>query len=190
MGNDLCSGLRTRRMECCGSVRRAAGRMSAPTGRVVEDYRNALELTLDRLTRSRPGADWSRPPRRCSDCSSTSRDAAGVVRGVRRRHVPSRARLVQNPEDLPARRRGHRRLGHGSPTGACATARTAVADLSLDAVVTGHRTGPRTLRWVYCKFCETGPPLRTRRSCASRYWPAESETVSVLDLSRTRVYCC
>ncbi|GAA5052217.1 DinB family protein [Nocardia callitridis] len=32
---------------------------------------------------------------------------------------------------------------------ACATARAAVADLSLDAVVTGHRAGPRTLRWVY-----------------------------------------
>ena len=32
---------------------------------------------------------------------------------------------------------------------ACATARAAVADLPLDAVVTGHRTGPRTLRWVY-----------------------------------------
>jgi hypothetical protein len=32
---------------------------------------------------------------------------------------------------------------------ACATARLAVADLTLDAVVTGHRGGPRTLRWVY-----------------------------------------
>ena len=32
---------------------------------------------------------------------------------------------------------------------ACATARAAVADLPLDAVVTGHRTGPRTLHWVY-----------------------------------------
>jgi len=32
---------------------------------------------------------------------------------------------------------------------ACATARTAVADLSLDDVVTGHRAGPRTLHWVY-----------------------------------------
>ncbi len=32
---------------------------------------------------------------------------------------------------------------------ACATARAAVADLSLDDVVTGHRTGPRTLHWVY-----------------------------------------
>jgi Protein of unknown function (DUF664) len=32
---------------------------------------------------------------------------------------------------------------------ACATARAAVADLPLDAVVTGHRAGPRTLHWVY-----------------------------------------
>ena len=32
---------------------------------------------------------------------------------------------------------------------ACATARTTVADLPLDAVMTGHRAGPRTLRWVY-----------------------------------------
>lgn len=32
---------------------------------------------------------------------------------------------------------------------ACATARAVVDDLPLDAVVTGHRTGPRTLRWVY-----------------------------------------
>jgi hypothetical protein len=32
---------------------------------------------------------------------------------------------------------------------ACATARAKVADLPLDVVVTGHRGGPRTLRWVY-----------------------------------------
>jgi len=32
---------------------------------------------------------------------------------------------------------------------ACATARAAAADLSLDAVVTGHRIGPCTLHWVY-----------------------------------------
>ncbi|WP_018334721.1 DinB family protein [Actinomycetospora chiangmaiensis] len=31
---------------------------------------------------------------------------------------------------------------------ACATARGIVADLPLDTVVTGHRSGPRTLRWV------------------------------------------
>jgi len=32
---------------------------------------------------------------------------------------------------------------------ACTTARSTVANLSLDTVVTGHRAGPRTLRWVY-----------------------------------------
>ncbi|HEY3926595.1 MAG TPA: DinB family protein [Acidothermaceae bacterium] len=32
---------------------------------------------------------------------------------------------------------------------ACATARAAAADLPLDTVVAGHRTGPRTVRWVY-----------------------------------------
>ncbi|MEU2780185.1 DUF664 domain-containing protein, partial [Streptomyces sp. NPDC007162] len=32
---------------------------------------------------------------------------------------------------------------------ACARARAVVAGLPLDAVVTGHRAGPRTLRWVY-----------------------------------------
>jgi hypothetical protein len=32
---------------------------------------------------------------------------------------------------------------------ACATARSAVADLPLEAVATGHRAGPRTVRWVY-----------------------------------------
>jgi hypothetical protein len=32
---------------------------------------------------------------------------------------------------------------------ACATARATVASLGLGVVVTGHRSGPRTLRWVY-----------------------------------------
>jgi hypothetical protein len=32
---------------------------------------------------------------------------------------------------------------------ACATARSMAADLPLEAVVTGHRAGPRTLFWVY-----------------------------------------
>jgi len=58
--------------------------------------------------------------------------------------------LVQNPEEsfrltdddtIASVTNAHRE--------ACATARTAVARLPLDAVVTGHRSGPRTLRWVY-----------------------------------------
>lgn len=32
---------------------------------------------------------------------------------------------------------------------ACVTARAVVADMPLDAIVTGHSSGPRTLRWVY-----------------------------------------
>ncbi|AOS64537.1 DinB family protein [Actinoalloteichus hymeniacidonis] len=32
---------------------------------------------------------------------------------------------------------------------ACATARAVVADLPLDAIATGHWSGPRTLNWVY-----------------------------------------
>lgn len=32
---------------------------------------------------------------------------------------------------------------------ACATGRRVVAGVPLDAVVTGHHTGPRTLHWVY-----------------------------------------
>lgn len=32
---------------------------------------------------------------------------------------------------------------------ACATARATVGDLSLDSVVHGHGSGPRTIRWVY-----------------------------------------
>jgi len=32
---------------------------------------------------------------------------------------------------------------------ACATARAAVVGMPLEAVVTGHRSGPRNLRWVY-----------------------------------------
>ncbi|MFR9673693.1 DinB family protein [Streptomyces sp. TR06-5] len=32
---------------------------------------------------------------------------------------------------------------------ACERARAAVAEVSLDTVVTGHRAGPRTVRWVY-----------------------------------------
>lgn len=31
----------------------------------------------------------------------------------------------------------------------CATARTIAAELPLDTVATGHAAGPRTLRWVY-----------------------------------------
>jgi hypothetical protein len=58
--------------------------------------------------------------------------------------------LVQNPEES-FRLAGDDTVASvtAAHRAACATARTAVAGLPLDAVVTGHRAGPRTLRWVY-----------------------------------------
>jgi uncharacterized damage-inducible protein DinB len=117
----------------------------------VEEYRTALEVTLDRLTEEQA--------RRHLVSSATTllgllkhvtwmqrvwfEECAG---GTSRRELG----LVQNPEEsfrltggdtIASVTAAHRE--------ACATARTVVADLPLDTVVTGHRTGPRTLRWVY-----------------------------------------
>src|ERR1700712_1594884 len=143
----------------------------------VEDYRNAIEATLDGLTEEQV--------RRRLVPSATT--LLGLVKhvtwmqrvwfeecvgGTSRRELG----LVQNPEEsfrltdydtVASVTAAHRE--------ACATARTAVADLSLDAVVTGHRAGPRTLRWVICKFCASWPTTAdTPISCANRYFPDES----------------
>ena len=57
---------------------------------------------------------------------------------------------------------------------ACATARAAVADLSLDAVVTGHGPGPAQCTGCTCRFCANWPITAvTPTSCANRYSPAE-----------------
>jgi hypothetical protein len=45
----------------------------------------------------------------------------------------------------------------------------------LDAVMTGRRTGPRTLRWVYLQSCGSSPATAGTTSCASRYSPAEQK---------------
>jgi uncharacterized damage-inducible protein DinB len=117
----------------------------------VEEYRSAVEMTLANLSEEQA--------RRRLVSSATT--LLGLLKhvtwmqrvwfeecvgGTSRRELG----LVQNPEQSF-------RLAEGdtvasvtaSYRAACATARTAVADLPLDAVVTGHRTGPRTLRWVY-----------------------------------------
>jgi Protein of unknown function (DUF664) len=117
----------------------------------VEEYRGALEMTLDGLTEEQA--------RRRLVPSATT--LLGLLKhvtwmqrvwfeecvgGTSRRELG----LVQNPEE------SFRLTGEDTVASvtaahreACATARTAVAGLPLDAVVTGHRTGPRTLRWVY-----------------------------------------
>ena len=117
----------------------------------VEEYRSALEVTLDCLTEEQA--------RRRLVSSATT--LLGLLKhvtwmqrvwfeecvgGTSRRELG----LVQNPQESF-------RLTDGDTVAsvtaahreACATARTAAAGLPLDAVVTGHRTGPRTLRWVY-----------------------------------------
>jgi Protein of unknown function (DUF664) len=117
----------------------------------VEEYRSALELSLDCLTEEQA--------RRRLVSSATT--LLGLLKhvtwmqrvwfeecvgGTPRRELG----LVQSPDEsfrladddtIASVTAAHRE--------ACATARAAVADLSLDAVVTGHRTGPRTVRWVY-----------------------------------------
>jgi hypothetical protein len=117
----------------------------------VEEYRQAIELTLESLSEEQA--------RRRMVPSATT--LLGLVKhvtwmqriwfeecvgGSSRRQLG----LVDSPDESF-------RLAAGDTVEsvvaahreACATARAAVAGLSLDAVVTGHRGGPRTLHWVY-----------------------------------------
>jgi hypothetical protein len=117
----------------------------------VEEYRSALEATLGGLTEERAR-------RRLVSSATTLLGLLKHVTWMQRvwfeecvGGTPRRdLGLVQSPEEsfgltdddtVASVTAAHRE--------ACATARTAVADLPLDAVVTGHRGGPRTLRWVY-----------------------------------------
>jgi hypothetical protein len=117
----------------------------------VKEYRSALEATLHGLTEEQA--------RRRLVSSATT--LLGLLK-----HVTWMQRvwfeecvggtslrdlgLVQNPQEsfrladddtVASITAAHRE--------ACATALAVVADLPLDTVVTGHPTGPRTLRWVY-----------------------------------------
>ena len=117
----------------------------------VEEYRSALEWSLDCLTEEQA--------RRHLVSSATT--LLGLLKhvtwmqrvwfeecvgGMSRRdlglaHNPEESFRLTDDDTVASVTAAHRE--------ACARARTAVADLSLDAVVTGHPTGPRTLRWVY-----------------------------------------
>jgi uncharacterized damage-inducible protein DinB len=117
----------------------------------VEEYRGAIEATLGGLTEEQA--------RRRLVSSATTllgllkhvtwmqrvwfEECAG---GMPRRELG----LVQNPAES-FRLTGGDTIASvtAAHQEACATARAVVADLPLDAVVTGHRAGPRTLRWVY-----------------------------------------
>ena len=117
----------------------------------IEEYRSALEATLDGLneeqTRRRlvPSATtllglvthvtWMQRVWFEECVGGTPRRELGLVQG------PDESFQLADDDSIASVTAAHR--------AACATARAAVADLPLDAVVTGHRTGPRTLRWVY-----------------------------------------
>ena len=117
----------------------------------VEEYRSALESSLDGLTdeqaRSRlvPSATtllgllkhvtWMQRVWFEECIGGRSRLELGLV------HSPEESFHLADDDTVTSVKAAHRQ--------ACATARAAVADLPLDAVVTGHRAGPRILHWVY-----------------------------------------
>ncbi|WP_370962763.1 DinB family protein [Amycolatopsis sp. cg9] len=117
----------------------------------LEEHRGAIEAALDGLTEEQarrrlvPSATtllgllkhvtWMQRVWFEECVGGTSRGELGLVPG------PDDSFRLDDGDTIASVTAAHRQ--------ACATAREAVADLSLDAVVTGHRTGPRTLRWVY-----------------------------------------
>ncbi|MEU3519552.1 DinB family protein [Streptomyces sp. NPDC006654] len=117
----------------------------------VEEYRSAVETTLEGLTEEQarrrlvPSATtllgllkhvtWMQRIWFEECVGGTPRRELGLVQ------TPDESFRLADDDTVASVTAAHRE--------ACAAARAAVAELPLDAVVTGHRTGPRTLRWVY-----------------------------------------
>jgi uncharacterized damage-inducible protein DinB len=117
----------------------------------VEEYRSALEMTLDDLSEEQARrrlvssattllgllkhVTWMQRVWFEECVGGTSRQELGLAKN------PEESFRLSDDDTIVSVTAAHQE--------ACATARTVVADLPLDALVTGHRTGPRTLRWVY-----------------------------------------
>jgi Protein of unknown function (DUF664) len=117
----------------------------------VEDYRSALEAALGGISEDHarerlvPSATtllgllkhvtWMQRVWFEECIGGTPRLELGLVQS------PAKSFELADDDTIASVMAAHRQ--------ACATARTAVADLALDHVVTGHRAGPRTLHWVY-----------------------------------------
>jgi Protein of unknown function (DUF664) len=117
----------------------------------IEEYRSAIEATLEGLTEEQvrrqlvssattllgllEHVTWMQRVWFEECVGGTSRRDLGLV------HNPDESFRLAAADTISSVTAAHRQ--------ACAPARTAVADLPLHAVVTGHRSGPRTLRWVY-----------------------------------------
>lgn len=117
----------------------------------VTEYRNALDATLDGLTEEQARrrlvlsattllgllkhVTWMQRVWFEECVGSTSRRDLGLVQS------PDESFRLTAEDTIASVTAAHQE--------ACATARTVVAGLPLDTIVTGHRAGPRTLRWVY-----------------------------------------
>ncbi len=117
----------------------------------IDEYRGAIEATLDGLTddqariRLVPSATtllgltkhvtWMQRVWFEECIGGTSRTDLGLVAN------PAESFGLGDDDTVDSVTEAHRQ--------ACAKARSVVADLPLDTVVTGHRSGPRTVRWVY-----------------------------------------
>ena len=117
----------------------------------VEEYRAAIEATLDGLTEEQARrhlvssattllgllkhVTWMQRVWFEVCVGGKTRAELGLAQSVDESFRPS------DDDTIASVTAAHR--------AACATARAAVADLPLAAIVTGHHSGPRTLRWVY-----------------------------------------
>jgi hypothetical protein len=117
----------------------------------IEDHRSAIEVALDGLTEDQarrrlvPSATtllglvkhvtWMQRVWFEECVGGTPRQELGLVPS------PDESFRLSDHDTIATVTAAHR--------SACATARATVANRPLDAVVTGHRMGPRTLRWVY-----------------------------------------
>ncbi len=117
----------------------------------VESYRSAIEATLNGFTEEQvrmrlvPSATtllgllkhvtWMQRVWFEQCVGGMSRRELGLVQSV------DESFRLSDDDTIASVTAAHRQ--------ACATARAAVAALPLDAVVTGHPGGPRTLHWVY-----------------------------------------
>ena len=116
----------------------------------LEDYRSAIEVTLDGLTEEEvrrrlvPSATtilgllkhvtWMQRVWFGECVGGTPRRDLGLVQNV------DESFRLDDADTVDSLLAAHR--------DACAMARVAVTDLAPDSVVTGHRAGPRTVRWV------------------------------------------
>ena len=144
---------------------------------LVEEYRSAIEVTLDGLTEEQARRQlvssattllgllkhvtWMQRVWFEECVGGTSRQELGLVQS------PEESFRLSDDDTVASVTAAHRE--------ACATARTTIADLPLDAVLTGHRAGRARFAGCICKFYGSWLSIAdTLTSCANRHSPSES----------------